>query len=129
MGTGIVTRSGADPLEVWNNRIDNFDSADLSAALRTLLGGGQLISKDGVLEISAAPAGAANRHTISVRIPDAPYVADLVVTALPADECSDPDYRSSSPSPDSWMNASARGRRVSWELFNCRVHTLTSRTN
>lgn len=129
MGKGIITTSGADPLEVWNNRIDNFGSPDLSAALRTLLGGGAVISKDAAVEISALPAAATGRHRITIRIPDAPYVADLVVTALPARDCPEPDPRSSSPSPDQWMRLSAGGRRVTWELFNCRIHTLTSRPN
>lgn len=129
MGTGITTRSGAAPLAVWRNRIDNFDSPELSAALRTLLGGEPLTSRDGVVEVSAAPDGAPGRHRLTVRIPAAPYVADLVGSALEPAQCPDPDDRYSSPSPDKWITQPARGAVLVWELFNCRIHTLTSRRN
>ncbi|MCA0438458.1 MAG: hypothetical protein M9891_16130 [Austwickia sp.] len=128
MGKGIGTSSGAEPLQAWQLRIGTFDSPQLSAVLRGLLGGDPVVSTDGAVEISVMPDGPLGRHRLSVRLPAAPFVADMVVTALPAIECHDPDERSSSPSPDQWMQRSARGP-VTWELFNCRIHSLTSRRN
>lgn len=126
MGKGIRTTSGADPLQQWQTRIDNFDSSELSAALRLLLSGGQLTSQDGILEVSSIEI-TANRHKISVRIPDAPYVADVDVTARVPN--SDPDERSPIPSPDNWMSRPEADSDVTWELFNCLMHTLQSRYN
>lgn len=130
MGRGIVTTSGADPLEQWGARIHNFDSPELSQALRTLLSGGQLRSADGEVEVSVAPDARPARHRITIRISDAPYVAVLVVTPLRGDGLVDPDARDSSPAPDRWMTVSSTVEgAVGWELFNCRVHTLQSRSN
>ena len=129
MGKGIRTRSGADPVGQWQTRIENFGSVEVSDALRDLLSGSPLVSREGVLEVSSLTDLAPNRHRISIRVPDAPYVADLVVTALAADAIPDPDARPSIPSPDSWMTASPTGEDITWELFNCQVHTLQSREN
>lgn len=128
MGNGISMSSGADPLDAWRGRINNFGSVALSAALRTLLSGNELACADGVIEVSAIQAGLPNRHRLTVRIPQAPYVADLVLSAVPAVECANPDDRDSSPSPDRWIRPVA-GNAMVWELFNCRLHTLTSRPN
>lgn len=129
MGKGILTVSGADPLSQWQSRIDTFDSAEVSDALRTILSGKPLVSRDGTLEVSSSPDGRPNRHRITIRVPDAPYVADIKVTALTHDAIADPDPRTAIPSPDGWMTTAPTSDDVTWELFNCRLHTLQSREN
>lgn len=129
MGKGITTRSGADPLVQWALRIQNFGSAELSAALEAFLGGQPLVSTDGDLEISELAKGD-NRFRVSLRIPDAPYVADIVVQAVEADGGVDveSDPRNAIPSPDGWITEGAHHVKT-WELFNCVLITLQSREN
>lgn len=129
MGKGIITNSGADPLRKWQARINNFGSTEVSDALRTLLSGRLLVSTDGSLEVSSCSDGRPDRHRLTIRVPHAPYVADLVVTALAQESISDRDHRPSIPSPDGWIKRAPAGGDVTWELFNCLLQTLKSREN
>lgn len=129
MGKGILTGSGADPLSQWQSRINNFGSTEVSDALRAILSGRPLVSRDGSLEISSCPDGRPNRHRITIRVPNAPFVADVRITALTHQAIPDPDLRTSIPSPEGWMTPEPTSGDVTWELFNCLLHTLQSREN
>ncbi|QIK66839.1 hypothetical protein G7072_11240 [Nocardioides sp. HDW12B] len=125
MGKGIATRSGADPLIQWALRIKNFDSSELSAALRAFLVGRPLVSKDGELEVSAMQLGS-DICRVSIRIPGAPYVADVLVQAR--ERMSDADERHAIPSPNGWITSKTEDA-ATWELFNCVLISLQSREN
>lgn len=126
MGAGILTGDGSDPLTAWRLRLQNFGSAQLSEVLQELLSGRPVTSEDGVLEISALPLSGGGGFRISVVLPGAPYVADLVVSASAGGH--DPDPRSPFPPPDRWRSEIGESQ-VRWELFNCTCITLRSRTN
>lgn len=129
MGLGITTTSGAAPLEEWALRIHNFGDRRMTAVMSRLLSGEVVRSTDGAVEISAM-TGEADSHRISIRLPTAPYIADLSVEALGVVVRGAPaDPRSSRPSPVQWMNPIAGGTDVDWELFNCLVVSLESRVN
>ena len=128
MGRGITSINHADPLDEWQLRIANFGSPALSDALRRLFRGDRVESVDGALEISARATTRPDAHTLTVLQPDAPFVADVVVRAVPlADAGTDGDERESFPGPDGWQNVQSDEKSL-WELFNCVVHSVTSRT-
>ncbi|MGJ7440975.1 hypothetical protein [Aquipuribacter sp. MA13-6] len=124
MGRGIRTKDGDDPLVAWQGRLLWFGDDDLTAALRSLLGGRPVVSQDRVLEISVMPLATPGASRVSVLRPGAPYVADLVVSAW--DGGASPDPRTALPAPDQWRHPDGAGQ-VRWELFNCVLHTLRSR--
>lgn len=129
MGRGITTRNGADPLDEWQLRIANFGSSELSAALRALLGGDQVQSTDGVLEVSVMAMSRQDVHAITVLCPDAPFAAELVVRAVALTDAGPTgDDREAFPGPGAWQGTLTDVSAV-WELFNCVVHTLISRSN
>jgi hypothetical protein len=129
VGKGIVTGNGADPLLEWKTRLNWFGSAALSADLRALLSGAEVLSLDGQLEISSLDfADGSGAMTLTIRRPEAPYVADLVVIPLPGgDGPKNRDPRSPTPAPDQWRSQALDG--VEWELFNCKLVRLKSREN
>lgn len=132
MGAGIITSNGQDPLVEYGLRMALFGSEQLSGDLRRIFTGSVITSQDGVLELTTEPVPASpplSMHKLSIRRPNAPYVADIFLRPAEAtDRIPNRDARSSKPSPDQW------GPRVSssdttWELFNCVIHSLTSRRN
>lgn len=125
MGRGVVTTAGGSPTAAWAVRIHSMGNAQLGDDLFTLLAGHPLLSRDGTRELSVIEIrGGAFR--ITVRRPEAPFVADLVV--VPDDEVGNRDQRSAHPAPDQWITGDAK-RHLIWELFNCRCLSLTSRDN
>jgi hypothetical protein len=133
MGNGIFSVNGADPLVEWRSRLNWFDSDPLAgsvaADLRRLLSGEQVDSEEGVLELSSRPLPRSEAHVVTVRRPEAPLAADVVVRPLSAgDAVPVTDQRDPRPSPERWrLELSPEITR--WELFNCVVHSLVSRAN
>jgi hypothetical protein len=129
MGAGIVTANGANPLEEWLVRMGNLGSTELRDAVRALFAGEVVTTRDGVCEMSALATGG-EKHRITIRIPTAPYVADVYLEARDGSHLVGvvPDTRNSIPSPDNWM-VDGDNETVSWELFNCVIVSLQTRRN
>jgi hypothetical protein len=129
MGLGIISENGAKPLKEWGLRIRNLGSPELADAVRSLLAGEAVKAVDGVREISVL-AGRGEEYRITIRLPEAPYVADLYLEARDRGDLMGvpPDPRSSIPSPDAWISSDG-GATTTWELFNCVIQSLQTRDN
>lgn len=129
MGKGIITSNGIPPVEEWKIRLTLFNSEDLIADLRRLFQGKAVDSQDGRLELSCLPLREPDHHKIYVRRPHAPYMAEIVLRPLRAEDNGGVrDTRQPLPCPDQWRTKIS-DKVTRWELFNCVLHTLVSRIN
>lgn len=126
MGSGIRTLEGDDPLVVWRMKVHSYADARTTSALKDLLSGRTVIATDGILEVSAQPIATPDAFRVSVRRPEAPFVAEFVMSAW--DSRAAPDPSSPLPTPDQWLTVLGDDR-TQWELFNCTIHRLGSREN
>lgn len=131
MGKGIITHNGASPLVEWRIRLKYIDSPELSANVQRLLQGLSVVSQDGVLEL-AFQAEQPPLYRLIARRPSAPYVVDIYLRALQAEDSSlvsiaDRDTRDPEPTPAQWFQISQS--RTEFELFNCVLHSLKTRKN
>lgn len=129
LGTGIGTESGADPLDVWNARLNFLGNELLASEVRRLLDGASVEARDEELQIGWLPSVEVNRGRLTMRRSGAPYVADIELQAIPKNAVKgEADARESSPCPAAWQNIESDSVVV-WELFNCTVHGLRTRDN
>lgn len=129
MGKGIVTESGADPLDKWNARLNYLGNELLASEVRQLLRGERVESRDDELQVGWLPSADPNRGRLTMRRSFAPYVADIDLQAIPRDAVKGrADARNSSPCPTAWQDVESNSVAV-WELFNCLVHGLRTRDN
>lgn len=126
---GIITAEQRDPLVEWRARITFIGSDAVADAVKRLLVGEQVISRDGEVEISWRENLTSPRTiTVTVRVPAAPFVADLVVRPLIGPELlKGEELRSAEPCPERWCSVGKDTQ--TWQLFNCVVYSLTTRGN
>lgn len=132
MGRGITTENFIDPLVEWNARLAYLGHFGLEKQVRDLLKGNVITARDGDVEIAYSDQPTAGHHILTVRIPDAPRVADIGLRVLTRDDALaavDRDGRLPTPSTDRWRQAGATPDFVEWELFNCVVWNVSSRAN
>lgn len=130
MGDGIVTQSGADPVDEWNMRIVSVRNPALTTHARRFLSGEEVSSATGNPDIAVADLANPGGHTFTLSMPGAPVVLDIKVQAVPASfiTTQEPDSRSSTPSPDNWL-VDPDEAALTWELFNCVVLTVWPRSS